>query len=112
MKIKTVIGKTESEFDNKVNTYLHNGYILARRDIVLDGKGSLCFFYAELVAEVDRDIPEPADPVACAEEIRRHCESVSTENCKNGVCRMAPYCDAMINGKTPEEWPCMADDNT
>lgn len=112
MKIKTVIGKTESEFDNKVNQYLSDGYILARRDIVLDGKGSLCFFYAELVAEVDRDIPEPADPVACAEEIRRHCESVSTENCKNGACSMAPYCDAMVNGKTPEEWPCMADDNT
>ena len=71
MKIQTVIGKTESEFDNKVNQYLSDGYSLARRDIVLDGNGSLYFFYAELVAEVDRDIPEPADPVACAEAIRR-----------------------------------------
>lgn len=112
MKIKTVIGKTESEFDNKVNQYLSDGYSLARRDIVLDGNGSLYFFYAELVAEVDRDIPEPADPVACAEEIRRHCESVSSENCKSGACPMAPYCDAMVNRKTPEEWPCMTDDNT
>lgn len=111
MKIKTVIGKTESEFDNKVNTYLHNGYILARRDIVLDGKGSLCFFYAELAAEVDLDIPEQADPVACAEAIRRHCKSVSTDDCKNGACQMAPYCDAIVNGETPEEWPCMSDDN-
>ena len=112
MKIKTVIGKTESEFDNKVNQYLSDGYSLARRDIVLYDKRSLYFLYAELVTEADLDIPEPADPVACAEEIRRHCESVSTENCKSGACPMASYCDAMVNGKTPEEWPCMADDNT
>ena len=44
MKIKTVIGKTESEFDNKVNQYLSDGYILARRDIVLDGKGVYASF--------------------------------------------------------------------
>ena len=112
MKIKTVIGKTESEFDNKVNQYLSDGYSLARRDIVLYDKRSFYFLLAELVKEDDRDIPEPADPVACAEAIRRHCKSVSTDDCKNGACQMAPYCDAIVNGETPDEWPCVADDNT
>lgn len=104
MKIKTVWDTRTTEFDDTVNSLIDSGYRLLRRKVVpcvsnLDES----VFYAELVK--GDDLEEEIDPVACAEAIRRHCASVPMEDCKNGACPMSPYCDAMLNGKTPEDWP-------
>lgn len=107
MKIKTVTDKTESGFDSKVNQYLNNGYILERRDILWEEKGKFYFFYAELVSDVDTDVQEPVDPVSFAEDIRKYCVSVPAEECMDDRCPLALYCDAIREGKTPEEWPVM-----
>lgn len=104
MKIKTVCCDCASTIDDWVNNFLKEGWQLVRREIV-QNRTSCCgvCFYAELVKDDDRG--EETDPVACADAIRRYCASVSTEDCKNGACPMAPYCDAMLNSKTPDEWP-------
>lgn len=104
MKIKTIWDTRTTEFDDTVNTLIDSGYRLLRREVVpcvncLDES----VFYAELLKDDDRE--EEIDPVACAEAIRRYCASVSTEDCHSGTCPMARYCDAILNGKTPDEWP-------
>lgn len=104
MKIKTVCSELMAIADSDVNELLDSGWQLVRREIVQNKKSSngVCF-YAELVKSDDRE--EEIDPVAYAEAIRRYCASVPMEDCKNGGCPMGPYCDAMLSGKTPEDWP-------
>lgn len=104
MRIKTICSTYREKFDDQVNSLIDSGYRLLRRD-VLPGihNSGRSVFYAELVKEDDRE--EEIDPVAYAEAIRRYCASVPMEDCHSGACPMARYCDAMLNGKTPDDWP-------
>lgn len=109
MMIKTVTDKTESGFDSKVNQYLSSGYILTRRDIFWEEKGKFFFFYAELVSDVNTEVSEQESPVSFAESMRKYCVSVPSDECMEDRCPLVLYCDAIREGKTPEEWPSMFD---
>lgn len=112
MKIKTIWDTGVTAFDEKVNQALTEGYKLARREVIPDHRNlDDSAFYAELVMLDESDtLPgkvdlSATDPVALAEAIRSHCATITGEECKNDRCPLAAYCDAIRDGKTPEEWP-------
>ena len=114
MKIKTIWHAGNITFDEKVNLALTEGYKLARREVIPDPHDlDDSIFYAEMVMLDEADklpgdlllVRPGVDPVALAEEIRAHCQTVTMEECQNDRCPLAAYCDAIREGKTPEEWP-------
>lgn len=111
MKIKTIKNRLDNavSFDKELNQALAEGYQLVRRDIVpgfrLDcGNYLHNMLYAELVLPDPAAEPETVDPVNLLRQVQEFCLSVPPSECNADRCPLAPYCQAIQEGQTPDEW--------
>lgn len=108
MKVKTIWSENPGAFDEKVNAWLEEGWVLAKRDI-LPGPANLddSVFYAEMV--LHDPAPETADAMDHVWAIRDVCASIGIADCNENKCPLACWCNRVQSDSTggwisPEEW--------
>ena len=104
MKIKTVWDANLFKFDEKVNEWLADGWILSKREVLPAPRLDDSIFYAELVM-LDAPDPEeipvpPADIFEALRVIRDTCEA--EESC--GCCPLYDWCCRLRKGHDPCDW--------
>lgn len=121
MKIKTVITNLldAKEFDEVVNAYMADGYLLTKREChtvdlryakhTSDGDVfTEHVLYAEMVLPDPAPDPEPvaADPWDLVRQLKDFCDSVPKIDCVNRDCPLHPLCETMTTGKriAIDEW--------
>lgn len=110
MKIKTIWDTRPDRFDERVNRYLEEGWLLGKREVIPDTQDlDKSVFYAELAMldpapEVDE--PQPLDPLKAMDAIealhtvREFCD---TNQCEG--CQLAEFCARHLpRNEGPADW--------
>jgi hypothetical protein len=104
MKIKTIWDTRPDRFDERVNLYLEEGWLLGKREVIPDTRDLVnSVLYAELamldpVPEVDE--PQPLDPFEALHTVREFCD---TNQCEG--CQLAEFCARHLpRNEGPADW--------
>ena len=93
MEIKTITYALHcnTEFDAEVNKALSEGWILSKREPLID------ILYAELVKVPPVEKPRDITPVEAVQLIKDTCALQSNETCDNGSCPLHSWCLSGVN---------------
>lgn len=104
MKIKTIWSLVPASFDEMVNNYLAEGWVLSKREVIPTTPVADSVFYAEMVmldAPDPEEIPAPpADIFEALRVIRDTCEAEAS--CGN--CPMYDWCCRLQKRHDPCDW--------
>lgn len=103
MKIKTVVRILPTDFDERVNELLEEGYILEHRGLLPPDGSGLPAHYAQLVLLDPPAEPEAFDPFKALRQVQEFCLSIPMHTCREN-CPLFPWCEQLGEAVDPTDW--------